>query len=395
MFCEKCGNPMPDTANFCEKCGAKVDTAPSAMTKEVRSPEKNNYINYADNAKSKNNKKVIISVSIVIVLLVVVIAGTLIIQATPANRLKRQLRLAEKYLTEMNYEQALIAYGEAIKIDPKCEQAYLAMADIYIKTGNVQKAVELLENGQKNIQTDTINGKLNEIRNLDESENQSQQTEQNSGQSAESPKAQKGIQSANVGEIITLGKYEQDNNTSNGAEPIEWLVLDKQGDRMLVISRYSLDCHPYNTTLADVTWETCTLRSWLNSEFYNSAFNNSEKASVITTTIENPNNARLGTQGGNATSDNVFCLSIDEAERYFASDEARATKPTSYAISRGAWTPTSGQSIGNSYWLLRSPGYHQRMPALILVNGVIAYGGGALIDSAFAVRPAMWVAVNP
>ena len=31
--------------------------------------------------------------------------------------------------------------------------------------------------------------------------------------------------SVRVGSTVIFGSYEQDNNTSNGAEPIEWLVM--------------------------------------------------------------------------------------------------------------------------------------------------------------------------
>ena len=76
------------------------------------------------------------------------------------------------------------------------------------------------------------------------------------------------------GEIILFGKYEQDGDDSNGAEDIEWLVLKTEPDqnRILVISRYSLDVQPYNREFASVTWENCSLRKWLNRDFFNTAF---------------------------------------------------------------------------------------------------------------------------
>ena len=80
------------------------------------------------------------------------------------------------------------------------------------------------------------------------------------------------IKQAKVGDYVVFGQYEQDNDTSNGKEDVEWLVLDVQEDRALLISKYLLDCKPYNTTDDHVTWETCTLRKWLNDEFINTAF---------------------------------------------------------------------------------------------------------------------------
>ena len=49
-----------------------------------------------------------------------------------------------------------------------------------------------------------------------------------------------------VGSMITLGHYEQDNDLTNGQEPIEWRVLNIEGDTVLLVSRYALDAQPYN-----------------------------------------------------------------------------------------------------------------------------------------------------
>lgn len=75
-----------------------------------------------------------------------------------------------------------------------------------------------------------------------------------------------------AGNVVTYGHYEQDNDTANGKEPIEWVVLDVQGDKALLISKYGLDVRPYNTEYNHVTWEECTLRTWLNDTFLNAAF---------------------------------------------------------------------------------------------------------------------------
>lgn len=72
---------------------------------------------------------------------------------------------------------------------------------------------------------------------------------------------------AKVGDYVFFGAYEQDNNTANGKENIEWLVLEVKDGKALVTSKYALDCKPYNTSYTDVTWENCTLRRWLNNDF--------------------------------------------------------------------------------------------------------------------------------
>ncbi len=58
-----------------------------------------------------------------------------------------------------------------------------------------------------------------------------------------------------VGDIVNFGHYEQDGNTANGKEEIEWEVLKVESDRMLVISKYALDCKKYNETLSILTDE--------------------------------------------------------------------------------------------------------------------------------------------
>ena len=80
-----------------------------------------------------------------------------------------------------------------------------------------------------------------------------------------------GLKDISVGKTIKFGSYEQDNNTSNGKEAIEWLVLDVQGNKVFLVSRYNLDVQPYNKTSGSVTWEKCTLRTWLNNDFLNHA----------------------------------------------------------------------------------------------------------------------------
>ena len=68
------------------------------------------------------------------------------------------------------------------------------------------------------------------------------------------------LRNAEIGETFTMGTYEQDGNLSTPPEDIEWVVLAKEGDKVLVISKYALDCVPYNEEFDSATWETCTLR---------------------------------------------------------------------------------------------------------------------------------------
>ncbi|MBR5246068.1 MAG: hypothetical protein IKV25_01695 [Clostridia bacterium] len=194
---------------------------------------------------------------------------------------------------------------------------------------------------------------------------------------------------AQVGDIICLGEYEQDNNFSNGKEEIEWKVLEKdQNGKMLVVSKYALDCRSYHSSPNKITWENSEIRSWLNNEFISTAFTSSESASIKTVTNENPQNTDYNVDGGNSTKDRVFLLSIDEAKRYFPKNLDRLCTATSYAASKG----TELDSITHyCRWWLRSPGSTQYTASSVKIDGfILQMGTPVSMDKSF-VRPAMWI----
>lgn len=119
------------------------------------------------------------------------------------------------------------------------------------------------------------------------------------------------------GDYIVFGHYEQDGDLSNGPEPIEWEIVSEEDGRLLLISRYALDCQPYNNENAASTWETCSLRAWLNDDFVNTAFSSAEQEYIIPATLTNPDNEIWGIEGGNDTEDMVFCLSYEEVMQYY------------------------------------------------------------------------------
>ena len=120
-----------------------------------------------------------------------------------------------------------------------------------------------------------------------------------------------------VGDTVVFGKYEQDGDTSNGKEDIEWQVLKIESNRILVISKYALDLHRYNKNYSPVTWEESELRKWLNGDFLNDSFSSDERKQIPTVSIENKGNAFYGIPDENNTEDKVFCLSLEEAETLF------------------------------------------------------------------------------
>lgn len=214
---------------------------------------------------------------------------------------------------------------------------------------------------------------------------------------------------SNVGDVVLFGTYEQDNDTSNGAEAIEWIVLDRNEDQALIISKYALDCKPYHNVTEPVTWETCSLRTWLNDTFFHTAFSEQEQASILPTTLTNPDHPSFGTEGGNDTVDQVFLLSTEEANRYFSTNEDRIVYPTAYAYAQGCYTCNQTtflshmsqygdeyDSEASCWWWLRSPGFHTVYANSVHDNGqVIARSPGSDVRRGDnAVRPAMWVRVS-
>jgi len=134
-----------------------------------------------------------------------------------------------------------------------------------------------------------------------------------------------------VGDILYHGRYQQATDKSSKPEAIAWRVLATENGKALVIAGKCLDCQPYNKKRVAITWETCTLRRWLNEEFLNRAFSASEQQAIATTTVINKDSTKYKTKGGNNTQDKIFLLSHEEAVRYFAKDSDRVSTNTAYA----------------------------------------------------------------
>ena len=174
---------------------------------------------------------------------------------------------------------------------------------------------------------------------------------------------------------------------------VEWLVLDKKDGKALLISKYCLDAKEYdkNENNESVTWETSTLRQWLNSCFINEVFTDEEKALICDTYLQNPDNPEYGTDGGNDTTDKVFLLSIDETSKYLSDKIVRKAEATDYAKDKGIFV---SEENGKSWWWMRSPG-SDYLCASCMGNDGFVHGDGQMIeDRTCGVRPAMWVNIG-
>ncbi len=220
-------------------------------------------------------------------------------------------------------------------------------------------------------------------------------------------------------DCIWFGNYWQEDTNGDGKAdkndektPIKWRVLSVEGDDVFLLADKSLDCQKYNDTDADVTWETCTMRSWLNGYgaaanqqgknysgdgFLNNAFTASERQAIKTTKIVNNDNPERGTYGGNNTADQVYLLSIEEAmdpSYGFASsvDSSNTRKAVNTAYTaHGGEVGSSGMSSAGStdHWWLRSPGYSSRVASYVTNIGYVLDNGIDVNDDRIAVRPAL------
>ena len=219
--------------------------------------------------------------------------------------------------------------------------------------------------------------------------------------------ARERLSRAEIGSTVQLGFYPQGAKVSEEKEIIDWVVLDKDGSRLLLVSQYALDCLPYES--ADVSqvfasWQTCMLHRWLNETFLNEAFDRGEARLLVRTNLDEE------TQGGgarfvqDASADKVFLLSISEADRYFPDNEARRCLPTRYAIGRGAYQSSVGRTC---FWWLRTTVDHmdrslEGEPVETITRASLVGSTGRIVDighymsnQQYAVRPAIWVDTDP
>lgn len=211
----------------------------------------------------------------------------------------------------------------------------------------------------------------------------------------------------NTCDTVYFGSYWQEDTNGDGVAdqndektPIRWRVLSKDGNDAYVLADQVLDCKPYHETDESVTWETSTLRKWLNEEFYNIAFTAEEQEVVLEQTLVNEDNEKYGTEGGEDTVDKVYLPSLADmwqenygfsADGSFA-DQARIGEVSVYAEEQGVYT--TGKE-GRAWWL-RSPGISTLVgnAAIVDADGLVSALGGSVSKSSCGVRPALHLNLN-
>jgi len=197
-----------------------------------------------------------------------------------------------------------------------------------------------------------------------------------------------------TGNTISFGRY-------------EWRVLDVRDDAALVITDRIIDQRPYHDAYTDTTWAECSLRTYLNGEFYGQ-FTDADKQRILPVVNKNPDNQWYGTKGGADTRDRVFLLSIEEVVcRYFGDSSAKLYNP---GKKQRYWFERKDENNGKRvakllgagiwWWWLRSPGRVNVKAVYIHGDGNIGIQGNNILKGNIAdgrctggVRPALWLAL--
>lgn len=197
-----------------------------------------------------------------------------------------------------------------------------------------------------------------------------------------------------LGTIISFGNY-------------KWRVLAVQGNSALVITDEIIEQRPYHSTYKDITWAECSLRAYLNGEFYDK-FSAAEQSRIVPVVNKNLDNPWFGTSGGADTQDRIFLLDIEDVVcRYFgdSSDKlCNRSKKQNYWFQNNDKNNSKrvAKLQGHDYWWwLRSPGRINRAAAYIhgKPGGCVGLNGNSVFFRRFGaerdggVRPALWLSL--
>ncbi len=175
-------------------------------------------------------------------------------------------------------------------------------------------------------------------------------------------------------------------------EPIVWDVLAEEGNRKLLLSRKAVAKRPYHEADEPVSWETCSLRAWLNGDFYRAAFNDYEKQHILKIPVTADRNTYCNTDAGNSTDDHVFLLSLPEVNALLRRKlSAKRKCEADPADAPDADNDNKAADDTGCVWWLRSPGSEKNEAACVNGDGQISNFGLPANTPTIAVRPCIWV----
>lgn len=433
--------------------------------------------------KMVKDKKVLYLITAVVIVLLSLIV-TLCIFGGSNGELEKKLELGQQYINELDYEQALATFKETIEIDKYCAQAYIGMADAYVGLGDLEAAenilriaidaltgngsgekiswIQKIKNNSNKQNVDLLNDKLKEVIGLQtgkENENSDKISEEENNDTADEnvdrtiPENPQKINATDTEwSCVWFGKYWQTDTNNDGQaneddekEPIKWRVLSVNDDaEALLLSDKILDYKKWHGIEEDFdsvdasAWDTSQIRSWLNGYsnisltnnsvdgFYNIAFNESEKNSMLDNNVDSDDWGAFEQLAGSwngfdfeyvdvnseSTNDKVYLMSLSEInnEKYgfdnvesketycnfecYEADDRRKAEQTEFSSERikkylddNNWDEDD-TDVYNPGWWLRSLSNGMFANA-VTVAGEIDHGGegSAWQDSMGGIRP--------
>ncbi len=196
-----------------------------------------------------------------------------------------------------------------------------------------------------------------------------------------------------IGLIIPFGGY-------------HWRILDIKDNAALIITEYIIEQRPYHDVYTDITWADCSLRKYLNSDFYKK-FTTSDQSKIIPVTNKNLDNQWYQTKGGVDTQDYIFLLSLEEVVcQYFGDSSLKLYHP---GKKQRYWFERKDENNSkriaklesedwSNWWWLRSPGRVNVKAVYIHGDGNIGIQGNNILKGNISdgrcvggVRPALWM----
>lgn len=186
-------------------------------------------------------------------------------------------------------------------------------------------------------------------------------------------------------DLITFGAY-------------NWRVLEGKAGKLLIITEEIVELRWYHSKFVEITWADCALRSYLNSEFYNT-FKEEERRGIMTVVNKNPDSPWFPAKGGKETLDKIFLLSLEEVCTYFGNSWKSLQNKGAQRWQIDDENNHSRQAKYNNefhWWRLRSPGYYGRTAASVNKNGCVYVRGNGVHGKpkdGGGLRPALWLKV--
>ncbi len=197
-----------------------------------------------------------------------------------------------------------------------------------------------------------------------------------------------------IGSIIPFGGY-------------DWRILDIKDHAALIITENIIDQRSYHDAYKEITWADCSLRKYLNGEFFDK-FSLADQSRIIPVTNKNPDNQWYGTKGGADTKDSIFILSIEEVVcQYFGDSSSKLHYP---GKNQRYWFERKDENNSKRiarlevkkewawWWWIRTPGRVAIKAVYIHGDGNIGIQGNNILKGNLSdgkctggVRPALWL----